>query len=63
MTTTRPTIDRAQVHPEAGSIPMAVKAWWNRYMIQATSHSMGPMIVLNKSPMSSLGVCRARPAG
>ncbi len=63
MTMTSPTIDSAQVHPDAGFIPIQVKPWWKPYMIHATSHSIGPMIVLMRSPMSSLRLCRPGPAG
>ena len=49
MTTTRPTIDSAQAHPDAGSSPIAVNSAWNPYMIQATSHSIGSISVLKKS--------------
>src|SRR6478735_5945592 len=63
MTTTRPTIENAQVQPEADGMPIAVRLWWKPYMIQATNHSMGWRIVLMRSPMSSLRLCRAEPAG
>ena len=63
ITTTRPTIDSAQVHPDAGSMPMAVNPSWNRYMIHATSHSIGPMIVLKRSPTVVLTAVPAEAGG
>ena len=59
ITMTRPTIDSVQVHPPAAGIPIAVSPWWKPYMIQATSHSIGAMMELNRSPMVSF----AGPAG
>ena len=41
MTTVRPTIDSAHVHPDAGSIPIEVSSEWNWTMIQATAISIG----------------------
>ena len=62
ITRTRPTIDSAQVHPDAAGSPMWSSPAWKPYMIHATSHSIGAMIVLKKSPMLSLRLCRSAPA-
>ena len=49
MTMTRPTIDSAQVHPDAGSIPTLVNRPWNMTRTQLTP-------VFSQSRMNNAGL-------
>ena len=55
MTMTRPTIDSAQVQPDAAGIPIAVSTVWKPTMIVATTHSSGARMAQKKLPM--LPIC------
>src|SRR5450631_4392632 len=47
ITITRPTIDRAQVSPDAAGRPIAVKIWGKPTISQTTTHSSGASTVSN----------------
>ena len=55
-TMTSPTIDSAQVHPEAGGSPMASSPVWNPTMIVATNHSSGKRTVSRMPFINSSGI-------
>src|SRR5450631_2357134 len=59
ITITRPTIDRAQVSPDAAGRPIAVKIWWKPTISQATTDSSGASTVSNIEFIQSSVVAHA----